>query len=83
MKSTPPPPPPPPPKTPPPPPPPEDSASSASTEIAGQPPASAGKNAGKKPWSKPAILLIEEGVLLTDSSPDPFPAENHLYYMTS
>ena len=38
----------------------------------------------KKPWSKPTILVVEDGALLTESGPtaDPSP-ESNLYYTVS
>ena len=38
----------------------------------------------KKPWSKPAILVVEDGALLTESGPTPdVNLEDNLYYVTS
>ena len=39
--------------------------------------------ARKKPWSKPGFRRIEDGVLLTESSPDPQTKEDNLYYIMS
>ena len=62
------------------------SASGTDAEVAGRSsgtPASKSA-AGKKPWSKPAVLVVEDGVFLTESGPDPeYQLENILYYSTS
>ena len=74
------------PPPPPPPPPPPASASGTHAEVAGRSsgtPASKSA-AGKKPWSKPAVLVVEDGVFLTESGPDPeFLGESVLYYPSS
>ena len=69
-------------------PPPPASTSGTHTEIAGRSsgaPAN-GNAAGKKPWSKPAITLIDDGVLLTETGMWTDPnnnVENQFYTMTS
>ena len=73
---------------PPSPPPPPASTSGTNAEVAGRSsviPASKSA-AGKKPWSKPAILLIEDGVFLTETGGWTDPAnnvENQFYTTTS
>ena len=68
-------------------PPPRASTSGTHTEVAGRSPrspASKARAAGKKPWSKPTILVVEDGVFLTESGPDyEFQQESFLYHPNS
>ena len=52
----------------------------AAPEVTGDPQHAPAR---KKPWAKPSIRRIEDGVLLTESSPDPDTREDHSYYVTS